>query len=433
MDNDIVGLGLGFSSSSGVAVTNDSRSISFVQSSNKDQHENTYSIQHEMQQPLSMSTLPLHEYQQYPYNTIYYSSAAGAPPSSSMIVSSSLPPSVCIQQPPPIPNPYQSSSTAMGMQQYSLPTFQPPQGIPPQVASYHPPPIIPIQHNPSTTAPISIPNNVLKKEEHVQNNNDDDPLEKARKIAMRFHQESTNITDSSIPANINYTEQRKEHFQKEDQKLRHFQLKNYQYVMRQEEKELRHSVDCMNQMTAYEERQDLQLQLQKEQYKQRQLQMHQKQQQREQIGMLNEGSCGIGTKEQRKAEHVRKRQHYDSSNTNSNNASTSNKQKTTALRTSIYLSNLTTDGSCTERTLQSLFCLYGRLDRVVMYRNRTNGELKGDGLIVFGRDAAEEYRVKNNDNSIDLVESVCTQVRMDLYLFIFMCLYPFISKASLIC
>jgi len=306
----------------------------------------------------------------------------------------------------------------MGMQphqqQYSLPTFQPPQGIPPQVASYNPPPIIPMQHNPSTTIPI--PNNVIKKEEHAQNNLDD-PLEKARKIAMRFHQESTNIIDSSIPTNINYTEQRKEHFQKEDQKLKTYQLKNYQYVMQQEEKELRHTVHCMNQMTAYEERQDLQLQLQKEQHKQRLLQRHQKQQQREQIGILNEGSCGIGTKEQRKAERVRKRQHYDSSNSNSNNASTSNKQRTTALRNSLYLTNLPTDGSCTERTLQSLFCLYGRLDRVVMYRNRTNGELKGDGLIVFGRDAAEEYRVKNNDNSIDLVESVCTQVRM-VYIYV---------------
>ena len=346
MDNDVVGLGLGFSSSSGVAVTNDSRSISFVQS-NKDQHENN--IQHEMLQPLqSMSTLPIHQQQQYSYNNSIPSSADGVPPysstsSTSQLISSSLPPPVCIQQPPPIPNPYQSSSTAMGMQQYSLPTFQPPQGIPPQVASYHPPPIPMQQHNPSTTAPITIPTNVLKKEEYAQKNNDDDPLEKARKIAMRFHQESTNIIDSSIPTNINYTEQRKEHFQKEDQKLKSFQLKNYQYVMKQTEKELRHSVDCMNQMTAYEERQDLQLQLQKEQHRQRQLQMHQKQQQREQIGILNEGSCGIGTKEQRKAEHVRKRQHYDSSNTNSNNASTSNKQKTTALRSSITMADADDD------------------------------------------------------------------------------------------
>ena len=346
MDNDIVGLGLGFSGSSGVAVTNGSRSISFVQS-NKDQHENN--IQHEMQQPLSMSTIPIYQQQQYSYNNTIHSSVAGVPPSSStsytpQLVSSSLPPPVCIQQPPPsIPNPYQSSSTAMGMQpqqqQYSLPTFQPPQGIPPQVASNNLPPIIPMQHNPSTTAPISIPTNMIKKKEHAQNNLDD-PLEKARKIAMRFHQESSNIIDSSIPININYTEQRKEHFQKEDKKLKAFQLKNYQYVMQHEEQELRHQVDCMNQMTAYEERQDLQLQLQKEQHKQRLLQMHQKQQQREQIGILNEGSCGIGTKEQRKAERVRKRQHYDSSNTNTNNASTSIKQRTTALRTSIYLTNL---------------------------------------------------------------------------------------------
>lgn len=87
----------------------------------------------------------------------------------------------------------------------------------------------------------------------------------------------------------------------------------------------------------------------------------------------------------------------------------------------IYLTNLPVDASCTERTLQSLFCLYGRLDRVVMYRNRTNGELKGDGLIVFGRDAAEEYRVKNNDNGgVDLVESVCTQVRKVFY---FICVH----------
>ena len=65
MDNDIVGLGLGFSSS-GVAMTNGSRSISTFVQPNKDQYENN--TQHEMQQPLqSMSTIlpQIHQQQQY--------------------------------------------------------------------------------------------------------------------------------------------------------------------------------------------------------------------------------------------------------------------------------------------------------------------------------------------------------------------------------
>ena len=44
-----------------------------------------------------------------------------------------------------------------------------------------------------------------------------------------------------------------------------------------------------------------------------------------------------------------------------------------------------------------------------MYRHRSNGDLKGDGLIVFGRDAAEAYQAKHGEDG--LVESVCAQVR----------------------
>jgi len=173
----------------------------------------------------------------------------------------------------------------------------------------------------------------------------------------------------------------------------------------------------MNQMTAYEEKQLLAVELQKEQRRQHLLEKEDKKRQREQMGMLNEGSGGIGTKEQRRAERVRKRQHnveHDASST-ANGPSDASKK----LRTSLYLTNLPTDGSTTERTLQSLFCSYGRLDRVTMYRHRSNGELKGDGLVVFGRDAVEEYWRKNNtnggseedgDGDVDLVEAVCAQM-----------------------
>jgi hypothetical protein len=76
------------------------------------------------------------------------------------------------------------------------------------------------------------------------------------------------------------------------------------------------------------------------------------------------------------------------------------------------------DGSTTERTLRSLFGAYGRLDRVTMYRCRSTGELKGDGLIVFGRDAVEEHRVRRRaDDGADLVGAICAQVRYIFSLF----------------
>ena len=373
----------------------------------------------------------------------------------------------------------------------TLPSFQPPPGMPPVVANNSatptsfPPPqsfyvpqpvqqeIIQPQHQirhvlPSAPAPAPVTiqqqiqqpmtsttvqttqpiiqqqpcnqTNYSQDKQHnlhaqLQNNNndgdddDDDPLQKARAIAMKFHKESTTtiINDTSIPTNINYAQQRQQYFQKEQQKLASFKLKNLEYIMKHEECELRKHVDTMNELTAYEERQEIQLQLHKQQCKQRQLDEEMKQQRREQVGMLNDDGCGIGTKEQRRAERVRKQQQCDLTNNNTtNNTNHHNKKKKVTLRTSLYLTNLPTtnndNGSsssvCNERTLQSLFSNYGRLDRVIMYRHRDTGELKGDGLIVFGRDAVEEYWTKKNgmeeeEDGMDLVEAVCTQVRLN--------------------
>ena len=89
-------------------------------------------------------------------------------------------------------------------------------------------------------------------------------------------------------------------------------------------------------------------------------------------------------------------------------------ERPSSSRTSLYLTNLPVDGSTNERTLRSLFGSYGRLDRVTMYRSRSTGELKGDGLVVFGRDAVEGHRARRRtetDDGADLVDEVCAQVR----------------------
>eukprot|EP00804_Cyclotella_cryptica_P022564 CCRYP_009458-RB/>CCRYP_009458-RB protein AED:0.00 eAED:0.00 QI:131/1/1/1/1/1/2/366/587 len=250
----------------------------------------------------------------------------------------------------------------------------------------------------------------------------DDPIEKARAIARRFHIESTQrqtagngtspfIPDSNAPSNTNdntdYLKQRQAHFQKERTKLEKFRLKNLEYVIKHDEMELRRHVECMNQITAFEEKQNIQLQLAQQQQRQRQLKMEQREQQKVQANMLNASGGGIGSRDQQRAERVRKREHLEQATSlmaRSNGGANSEEKQ----RTSLYLTNLPTDGSTTERILQSLFGSYGRLDRVTMYRNRNTGDLKGDGLIVFGREAVEEYQQKGGDG--DLVEAVCLQM-----------------------
>ena len=138
-------------------------------------------------------------------------------------------------------------------------------------------------------------------------------------------------------------------------------------------------------MTEWGERQELQLMRRQQQ----------QQQQKQQRQMEQRSGGGIGSKDQRYVERVRKRQQMEhlttdgcsSGNTSGNTTGVNHQQQRQQKRTSIYLTNLPTDGSVTERTLRSLFCVYGRLDRVTMYRNRSTGELKGDGLVVFGLDA----------------------------------------------
>jgi hypothetical protein len=137
------------------------------------------------------------------------------------------------------------------------------------------------------------------------------------------------------------------------------------------------------------------------------LKIEQREQQKVQANMMNASGGGIGSRDQQRAERVRKREHLE--HATSLIASSNGGANTEEIqRTSLYLTNLPTDGSTTERILHSLFGSYGRLDRVTMYRHRNTGDLKGDGLIVFGKEAVEEYKRKGGDG--DLIEAVCIQV-----------------------
>ncbi|KAL7517038.1 hypothetical protein ACHAWX_001995 [Stephanocyclus meneghinianus] len=286
---------------------------------------------------------------------------------------------------------------------------------------------LPHQHNGTSQAFIgatqqAVPH-VDSSQHETQSQKNDGPIEKARAIARRFHIESTQrqtpgnntlsfIPDSNVQFNtdngVDYLKQRQAHFQKERTKLDKFRLKNLEYVIKHDEMELRRHVECMNQITAYEEKRNIQLQLAQQQQRQRQLKLEQREQERAQANMMNANGGGIGSRDQQRAERVRKREQLEQATSliNSSNGGSNSKE---IQRTSLYLTNLPTDGSTTERILHSLFGSYGRLDRVTMYRHRNTGDLKGDGLIVFGKEAVEEYKRKGGDG--DLIEAVCLQVR----------------------
>ena len=253
--------------------------------------------------------------------------------------------------------------------------------------------------------------------------------ERARAIAMRFRKEDEDgmiVGDASIPADVEYARLRREHFERERRRLSSFRLKNLEYVMRREEGELRRHVECMDQMTQYEERLMLHKELQDRERREHRMRMEEREEARREgrCGMSNEGGGGVGTREQRRASRAGGARHPSGGGPPppADGGIVAPDDRGEPPRTSLYLTNLPVDGSTTERTLRSLFGAYGGLDRVTMYRCRSTGELKGDGLVVFGRDAVAEghddrraggRRIADggDDGGSDLVGVVCAQVR----------------------
>jgi hypothetical protein len=253
--------------------------------------------------------------------------------------------------------------------------------------------------------------------------------DRARAIAKRFRKEDEDgmiFGDASIPADVEYARLRREHFEHERHKLSSFRLKNLEYVMRREEGELRRHVECMDQMTQYEERLMLHKELQDRERREHRMQMEEKEEARRE-GRRTSNEGGVGTWEQRRAARAGGGRHQagggpPSADGGIDPAGSGGDVCGGQPRTSLYLTNLPVDGSTTERTLRSLFGAYGGLDRVTMYRCRSTGELKGDGLVVFGRDAVAGGHDRRaggrwsradggDDGGVDLVGAVCAQVR----------------------
>lgn len=141
-------------------------------------------------------------------------------------------------------------------------------------------------------------------------------VEMARAIAIRFRMEQEGggksvIVDASVPDDVDYARLRRDHFERERTRLGMFRLKNLEYVMRREEGELRRTVECMDRMTEYEERLQLQKELQDRQRRELRMRLEEREIRRECRGIANDGGGGVGTMEQRRAARAREARQLD--------------------------------------------------------------------------------------------------------------------------
>jgi hypothetical protein len=204
---------------------------------------------------------------------------------------------------------------------------------------------------------------------------------------------------------------RRECLEKDEERKQRALFKNLRYVARLEEERLVQQLEEVQQIKTLEQQID-------ERYQQK-MEHRQNLRKKNKKNIINNGSnnintsgAGIGTKQRRKAEAKRQktalppslRKNHTKGNRgggggNNNNGGDNNGSGSVA----IYVSNLPTDGSFDdEATIRGLFSAYGSLRKVHFYMDKTTGKKKGDALVI--------YSLKEGEEEVSLMESVCSQV-----------------------
>ena len=222
-------------------------------------------------------------------------------------------------------------------------------------------------------------------------------------------QSQSPITPSIIPVKVSvatappweHARRRRESLQKDEERKQRALFKNLQYVARVEEERLAKQLVEVQQVKTLEQQID-------ERYQQK---MEYRIKKRSIVdngsNNINTSGAGIGTKQRRKAEAKRQKnalpptlshKYQGNRGGNSNHGS----RKTGGDSVAIYVSNLPTDDSIDEATVQGLFSAYGSLRKIHFYVDKVTGEKKGDAVVIYSLTEGEDENA--------LTESVCSQV-----------------------
>jgi len=204
------------------------------------------------------------------------------------------------------------------------------------------------------------------------------------------------ITTATTPP-WELAKRRREALEKHEERKQRAMFKNLQYVARLEEERLGRQLEEIKQVKTLEQQID-------ERYQQK---MEYRKKIRDGSNNINTIGAGIGTKQRRKAEAQRQKDALPQSlRKNSGKGKRSNNQNGANNRGSdsvaIYISNLPTDGSLDESTINALFSAYGTLRKIHFYVDKVTGKRKGDALVIYSLTEEQDEGV--------LTESVCSQV-----------------------
>lgn len=111
--------------------------------------------------------------------------------------------------------------------------------------------------------------------------------------------------------------------------------------------------------------------------------------------------AGVGSQKQRTRNNREQRQVAGMPSKRSRGETSS--QTATKTTVAVYVSGFPSDGSIDAEFLTALFSSYGSIRKAHLYRDRQTGRLKGDGLIIFEVSAAQ--------GGEELILTVCEQVR----------------------
>eukprot|EP00977_Amphora_coffeiformis_P012186 scaffold3006_cov172-Amphora_coffeaeformis.AAC.2 len=180
------------------------------------------------------------------------------------------------------------------------------------------------------------------------------------------------ISSSSISSSSVYVEQRRKAAIREKRRLQEAWSKNFAYLAAKQDSE---TTQMEQKIAAAQQRQ-----VEADQHYQRILE-ERKQRHEQQKEMKSQ--AGIGTHKRNRVEVT--------------------KAKLSQLPTvAVYISGIPRDGSIQASSLGDVFRAYGSVTKVHYYRDKTTGELKGDGLVVFEVHDAQEGGT--------LLHTVCAQM-----------------------
>ena len=223
---------------------------------------------------------------------------------------------------------------------------------------------------------------------------DSDPFPAAHRLpqgipeTIQVHAPNAFAHGGCYPSAALFVEQRTKGLQREALHKHRFLLRNLEYVARREQQRaqiLADSIEASKSREAHVQDQYSLALLER----QRLL--------RESAIIAKTSKAAIGSRPRRDVERMKRKSYENGS------ADINNEPGSAPSSVALYLSGLPVDGTVDETFLRRLFEPYAPIQKVHLYREKANGQLKGDALIA--------YQLSNDAGNANLLSDVCSQVR----------------------